>query len=211
MLYIALLSAARADSDGWAPPEDCDDTRSDIHPWAAEDGVDETDEDCDGALTVQRIWVGSFSTTNDLVLQNATLTPGEEVLLTPAGGVNATATLVAPVPFESGVFTVGVKVTELVGAVCGIWAGWAGVGYEYQTFSGVGYHDVSLTSVPPEEDVDVQILCSGAAGSRASIDWMTVQNGAYEWPPPPRDEGRLLGHGDARWREAQCRAHERRV
>jgi len=39
------------DGDGWAPPADCDDTNSEIHPLAEEIYYNDVDEDCDGVAS----------------------------------------------------------------------------------------------------------------------------------------------------------------
>jgi len=49
LLSLLTALAADVDLDGFEPPEDCDDTRADVHPGGAERVADGVDGDCDGA------------------------------------------------------------------------------------------------------------------------------------------------------------------
>lgn len=55
-----------ADSDGWCEvdtPNDCDDTDPGVNPNAAEDGIDDVDDNCDDSVLVHRIFVHEMSST----------------------------------------------------------------------------------------------------------------------------------------------------
>lgn len=114
--------AADTDGDGWddttSTPVDCDDSNSAIHPHAAEDGTDDVDEDCDGSPLIHRIYTQGMTS-----LADSEFTYGSGVsrisspdnLLRFTVGANGTITMVDDLPFDTGAFTVVLRVAAVSG------------------------------------------------------------------------------------------------
>lgn len=149
-----------------------------INPGAAEDGVDATDDDCDGSASVRREFVtafdSSFIVNQDMILTNATV-PGGYVRLTPSGSA-ASVRLGRDLVFSTGGLTIAAKVSAMTASSCWLRASYA-TGTSFYPFSTTGVHMAELTGVVPGETLTwVGIECPTGAGY-ADIDWMTVQNG----------------------------------
>jgi len=179
--------AADLDSDGWhddaTPLGDCDDNDPPVNPGASEDGMDAVDDDCDGSpaarhdyVTAMGIFVGE-----DFVLTRA-VQQARGVILTPAGGT-ASIAFRHDLAWESGADHVLVELssdTTTGGCIVrlketggvGVWAPLS-----------VGLNDFASGSLQPGDTLDeLEISCTGSSGS-ARVEWLTVQNSSYEWPP----------------------------
>jgi hypothetical protein len=174
------------DGDGAGPgcamTGDCAPLISAIHPAAAEDGVDNVDNDCDGSEMIHRLFVSGMDLffTNDWYTSGGVLGLGGSVRFTPAG-VPARIWLKGALPFSKGKLTVTTRFTSITGPACYVTV-------QSSSFPGASYPVGSGTTVttisgvlPGDSISQIEISCVGAG--QAYLDWATVQNGPYTWAP----------------------------
>lgn len=144
-----------------------------------------TDEDCDGWDAIRRDWLEDFSGPSG-EWSFANRTADTDVLwLASTGASAATASWTGSVAYDvgkpylltrvsgrSGSGTCGVDVTTDTGTFSG-------------TLNGVGLsiYDMSTALGAPSTITDVDIHCSIGSTVWIKVDWMSIQNSDYEWPP----------------------------
>lgn len=135
------------------------------------------DDDCDGSAAVRRDYVTSFEGLVDFTVVNATASGGRAVIQ--SGG---SIELADPLGFESGVLVVGIVVDELPAMTwCDLLVVTDATPPASQSLV-LGLQQVAFTAVPPGATITrLRVSCSGFGP--AKLDWLTVQNGAYDWPP----------------------------
>lgn len=190
-----LLSIAFADDndlDGWEDtdtPPDCNDTLyigDGINPGEPEDGLDLIDNDCDGSPSVRREYIGSFETSlmvsSDWTLSHASVSSGE-LHLNPTSTQPGRATFI-PVPdWDQGEPTVVLSVRS-TSSGCNLIATGSNGGSSVVHALSAGTEAVSLAStLVAGGTLDLLRLDCAANHGSAVIDWLTLQNGPYAWPP----------------------------
>ena len=190
-------SGADADSDGWCvddTPPDCFDGAmfgAFVNPGMEEDGIDPTDNDCDGTPAIFRSYYESFTGITALADWDvggiAYVESGKAHL--PSGGNDLVfregVSLPSDygIPWKSGDLFVTVDM-ELGGRTCGLLVEWHGVGSNFETINLVeGVNVLTDPTIEPLSMVDrMEISCSGTG--EAKVDWLTVANGNYEYAGP---------------------------
>lgn len=150
-----------------------------------EDGIDAVDDDCDGMTKVRRGLVASFDASG-VVSKDFSFTPGkvtfsDGMAVFNPGSTVADLAVKDAFTWESGELHVFVKMTGInsaSGCATRIEDSGAGV-YTHARSSGV--NDIVATPSPGETVTMVRVRCSGMGLSR--LDWLTIQNGPYEWAP----------------------------
>lgn len=150
---------------------------------AVEDGTDTVDEDDDGSLAVRRDYVQPMgaSVTSEYALTHAASSYGVLDLL-PTSTSAATATFLGDVPWTCGETHVLFEVSGLTATgTCTFTAAWTS-GAQTRTITTAGLHDIAL-SVPEGDIISSLDFVCGAGSGVMAIDWLTVQNGPYEFAP----------------------------
>jgi hypothetical protein len=195
--YAACPSSCDADADGYSPSgsscqgcpeaEDCDDQDAAVHPGSEEDPEDDIDDDCDDKIQIRRAFVNGMDVGvwNVFTKQRATQLPGEgAVQLAPVGASpqsQAWISLIEPIEWTSGLVHAYVQMTaKSPNASCVLTL--AGSGLSSQSTALTVGTNVVLAAVTPGGAINgLTVSCSGTG--TAKIDWATVQNGPYPWPP----------------------------
>ena len=92
------------------------------------------------------------------------------------------------VPWQSGSPHFGIEVSRLDSGISCLLTVDSSLQapYTYPTPLGLGYNEIEVSRTklgdPPYDLTQVQIDCYGSLGY-AEIDWVTIANGSYEWPP----------------------------
>ncbi|MFZ5477297.1 MAG: putative metal-binding motif-containing protein [Myxococcota bacterium] len=175
------------DGDGYCEnesPTDCNDGDPDINPAEAEDGTDRVDEDCDGSPSVRRPYVVGFEGLNDWTTSGDVISGGGQVVLRPTATTPAAISLRGDLAHDSGLFTVTVGV-PFGGpyADCTVEVHHSG-GTAWGFFDTPGEHALTFSGVEPGSTItDLDVECDSLFAYTMPIDWLTVQNGTYEWAP----------------------------
>lgn len=154
----------------------------------AEDGIDGLDDDCDGMTHVRRELVASFDSAS-MVSQDFAMTPGRVTIASghavfdPAG-VTAELSLKNDFTWVAGEVHVVLAVPTL-GSSGGCNARVVAGGVTYTRSLTTGVQELIATPSPGDTVTEVSMRCTGYGTSR--LDWLTIQNGAYDWAPerPP--------------------------
>ena len=182
-----------ADADGWCEvdtPSDCDDANDAIHPNAAEDGIDNVDDNCDDSVLVHRIFVSEMSSLISAPFQytgnvSQVSAGGEDSLHFTVDGSNPRISLRSghELDFGTGEFTVLLRVlAQTGGPTCGVEVTSTSMAAQTQTFTPTaGTHVFSFPDVQPGDEITALIVrCPSGAGTM-DLDWMTLQNGDYRF------------------------------
>lgn len=180
------------DVDGWCatdtPISDCDDDLPERNPMMEEDGVDSTDEDCDGSVLTHRTYISSMNIlfATDFALGSAAaMSTSPDDVLTFTVGANATANKNDDFAFESGLFTVVLRVKTWTGTPgnCTVRVTSTSMAETSANFAGAGTKVLTWAAVEPGDAVtDLKLACTAGSGS-VVLDWITVANGGYRYGP----------------------------
>ena len=166
---------------------DCDDEDASINPAAAEDLGTAADDDCDGLYHIhQRVNAPMKSGlwwTSTLVDWSSK----DYARLEPFLGTSSIK-LKDDVAWDSGELHVGLAVSyaSAPAATCTVGVGVdGGPVLSIGSFSTDGEHDFSYSGSPPYTITDLEVTCPASAyPGWVAIDYLSLSNGAYFWPPP---------------------------
>ncbi len=164
---------------------DCNDALAIVNPAMAENLDLLYDDDCDGYTYIYQHLNAPMRSGAWWTSANVDWTSNDYAWFRPSLGT-AYIQLKDDVDWDNGELHVGLAASFMTtGLSCTVGVGVDGGGITgIGSFSSDGQHDFTYAGTPPYTITDLEILCPSASHPGVRVDYMSLTNAEYYWPPP---------------------------